>query len=490
MASLSTWENWGRCARFTGQVIQPRCVDEICAAVRSARRVHVVGTGHSFQYPSGPPSDAGGSDLLLLDLTQTMNRVLAVEREGWLRGGAWTCEVEAGCTVGALALELEKHGLALENSLSLTAVTLAGAVLTGSHGSGLGNAVLADLVVNMTVVTGKGEVRLIEDPRLFVHLGLLGVVAKIRVRCVPFYQVSQRVYEGIAFESFLANTRVFAGLAQSVSFWVDLCGGTVTAWLRDPASLGGGPASPELEGFGGRLRVEPMQVSEAEKPILTTATGPWYDLLPYFRPGEVLPNRVSVQAEFFVPFSALPAALRALVGLPNLHKLLPQGCEVRVVKSDAFALSPCHARFAADESIYACIHLTLAHNAAMIPRVVATVEAALKPFGARPHWGKLFSLSGKLVERLYGSETHPDCAYFWTEVRRRDPDAKLRNALFEQIVIRQTPAFTSQHDENGCGERVQEQTWVSVLVAATAVVALGLVFWHAQAKRASWVSGR
>lgn len=192
-------------------------------------------------------------------------------------------------------------------------------------------------------------------------------------------------------------------------------------------------------------------LAETTRPVTTTGAGKWYELLAFFQVGDKLPHRgQTVQAEFFVPFAKVPEALRAVRALPNVARLLPQGSEVRLVRGDGFALSPCHRRFRgqrsgecgetmenAEDGLFASIHFTLVNDPISVPEVVAAVERTLRPFDARPHWGKLFSVSGRLVERLYGAKEDPTCATFWHNVFALDPEAKFRNALFDQLVLSQ-----------------------------------------------------
>ena len=57
------------------------------------------------------------------------------------------------------------------------------------------------------------------------------------------------------------------------------------------------------------------------------------------------------------------------------------------------------------------------------------IEAALEPFGARPHWGKLF----------LGAAEHPRSADFLALADRLDPTGKFRNPWFERHVIGSQP---------------------------------------------------
>lgn len=195
---------------------RPRSVEEVSSLVRGAARVQVVAAGHSFHLPAGHVGDREPD--LVLDLQPNMGRVLQVDP------GAGRCVVEGGCTFATLVTALEARQMALENTASVLEISVAGAVLTGTHGSGQRHRVLADMVLAMELVTASGEVieLLEEDSRSnFMHLGLLGVVTKLTLRIVPFYEVAQRVYECLPFETLLGNLSRLAARCYSTSFWVD-----------------------------------------------------------------------------------------------------------------------------------------------------------------------------------------------------------------------------------------------------------------------------
>ncbi|CAK0806917.1 unnamed protein product [Prorocentrum cordatum] len=398
--ALAAWENWAGTLRVRTQVHRPKDIDDVVRCVRGARRIHVVGAGHSFAYPTGPPefqgSESVDSDFRLLDLTESMNKVISVTRHG----DSWSCEVQAGCTLGHLATELERHDLALETVPSLLCVTIAGVVLSGTHGSGLDRKVFADLVEDMTLVNGNGDLCVLTKPADFLHLGLLGVVTQLTIRCVPFYKVQQLVYEDVPLSSFLMDWRQVVASGDSVALWIDLCSGTLKVWVRNQLSVDrcaeavtSGCYHSTLIAMGGSLRLEPMRILETDAFVSTTKVGSWHEILPYFPVGVDLTHPVSVQAEFFVALSDFPAAIAALRALPRLSELLPQGSEVRFVRGDRFALSPCHERFSPAEPLYACIHFTLLNDPLKVPHIVAAVEKALRPFSARTEALRVYSLA-------------------------------------------------------------------------------------------------
>ena len=144
--------NWARNIDFSAESVQrPRSVAEVVEIVKHAvskgKTVRCVGTGHSF-------NRIADSQDCLVSLSK-MNSVLGVDERKRI------VKVEGGITYGALALWLEERGWALHNLASLPHISVAGAVATGTHGSGVNNPSLASAVVALDVVGHQGVGRLL-----------------------------------------------------------------------------------------------------------------------------------------------------------------------------------------------------------------------------------------------------------------------------------------------------------------------------------------
>ena len=174
------WSNWSRgqsCA--PAEHVRPASRAELSEAVARGRAVRVAGAGHSF---SGlVPTDG---TLLSLD---RLDRVLEVDRDSGL------VRVQAGIRLHRLVRELHAHGLALPNLGDIDAQSLAGALVTGTHGTGakLGN--LAASVEAMELVLADGSELTVDGGDELraarVGLGALGVVAVVTLRCVPAFRL-------------------------------------------------------------------------------------------------------------------------------------------------------------------------------------------------------------------------------------------------------------------------------------------------------------
>ena len=148
-----------------------------------------------------------------------------------------TCN--AGLTYGALAPQLE--GLALHNLASLPHISLAGAVATATHGSGVTNGNLATAVSALELVTSDGEVRTLtrgdaDFDGAVVHLGALGVVTRITLDAEPAFDVRQRVFEHLSWDALFAHFDEIMAAAYSVSVFTRWREDVDMVWLKSRSS--------------------------------------------------------------------------------------------------------------------------------------------------------------------------------------------------------------------------------------------------------------
>jgi FAD/FMN-containing dehydrogenase len=178
-----SWQNWsGSVQSQPRQIVQPRTIDDLIRAIRgygrSGRHVRVVGTGHSFT-PLVQTND------ILLSLAHIQG-IECIDRE------RHTVTVLAGTTLKHLGDTLLQYGLAQENLGDIDTQSIAGAISTGTHGTGIRFGNLSTQVEGLTLVTANGEVlecSATHQPDIFkaaqISVGLLGVIAKVTLRVVP-----------------------------------------------------------------------------------------------------------------------------------------------------------------------------------------------------------------------------------------------------------------------------------------------------------------
>src|SRR3954469_22742896 len=190
LSATRAWRNWSRTVAATPQrVACPADQDELTETVRSAAgdglQVRAVGAGHSFT-----PVAASDGVQLHLDRLNAFERVEAQE------DGTTHVTVGAGIRLGALNAQLADRGLGMRNLGDIDKQSIAGAISTGTHGTGSRLGGLATQVVGARIVTAKGEVLEVcpeTDPELFelarLGLGSVGVLSAGAPEVVPAFKL-------------------------------------------------------------------------------------------------------------------------------------------------------------------------------------------------------------------------------------------------------------------------------------------------------------
>ncbi|MFI9488218.1 D-arabinono-1,4-lactone oxidase [Promicromonospora sp. NPDC052451] len=415
------WTNWARTASATpARQVHPATEEELSAAVRRAVReghtVRAVGAGHSF-------SAAAATDGVQVDLDR-LNALHRVERDPGTGNALVT--VGAGIRLHQLNRVLAERGLALQNLGDIDRQTIAGAVSTGTHGTGARFGSLASRVRALTVVGADGEVTRCsptEHPDLFeasrLGLGTTGVLSTVTVEAVPAFdlraqedvQPVERVLDELDhlvdgadhFEFFwfptarhvqtLTNTRVPAradtGAPAGAGHRVRRAATAVRAFVDDEVLSNAGlelanrtatafPAvTPRLNAFA----------AQALRP--RTYTAPSY---------EVLCNRRRVrfrETEYAVPRAVVVDVLREIDGwLRRTGENVPFPLEIRFAPAEDAWLSTAYGR----ETAYVAVqqYWRLPYG-----RYFDAAEQIFTAVGGRPHWGKMHTRDAAYLAGQY-----------------------------------------------------------------------------------------
>lgn len=398
---------------------RPTSVEELQGVVAGARRLRALGTGHSFNRIADTPGD--------LVSVAGLPTVLEVDPAGR------TVTVAAGMRYGEVVGPLHQAGYALHNLGSLPHISVAGAVATGTHGSGASLGNLATAVRALEMVTADGEIVALDRDRdgdtfrgAVVALGALGVVTRLTLDVVAAFDVSQHVYDGLPYDRLAAHFDDIVSAAYSVSVFTDWrepvhC----QVWLKSLAGDGSDP--PPQRWLGARQADGPRHPVPGMPPVHCTQQlgepGPWHERLPHFRLGFTPSSGEELQSEYLVARGSAVDALDAVAGLRDRVAPVLQVSEIRTVAADELWMSPAYRR----DSV--ALHFTWVADEAAVAPVVAAVESALAPFGARPHWGKVFSTPPEVVSALYERS-----ADFVALSRRFDPEGSLRNDLLDRYL--------------------------------------------------------
>jgi xylitol oxidase len=412
--------NWAGDRVIAGERLhEPRSLGELRELVARLPHVRAVGSGHTF---NDLPDSRG--DLVSLE---AMPRHLEVDPQG-------TVTIGGAMRYAAVCEPLDRAGFALEAMASLAHISVAGACATGTHGSGDRTRSLAAAVTAMDVVTATGDLVTIDRSTpagelagVVVSLGALGIVTGITLETVPRYEVRQDVYEDVLLDSVVDQLDVVTALADSVSLfttWRDRRFHQV--WCKARSDQEYDPARV-AEVLRGRRAIVPHHPIPGHDPVACTTQlgviGPWHERLPHFRSDQVPSSGAELQSEYLIDRRDGARALRALFDASAGFASVCQVSEVRTVESDDLWLSPAFGR----PSL--ALHFTWQLDHARVAEALPVVEAALAPYGPRPHWGKMWTMP---VGRVRAGQ--PRLADFVALRERWDPGRKFANRYIDALL--------------------------------------------------------
>ena len=411
------WTTWSRTQRCEPAAIErPASRGELRAVVERARGpVRVAGAGHSF---TGGALTSG----TLISL-ERMARVLDADPASGL------VRVEAGITLHRLSRELHVRGLAMPNLGDIDVQSLAGALATGTHGTGARLPNLSAQVEAMELILGDGSERELTGGDLLraarIGLGALGVVAAVTLRCVPAFRL-HGVDAPEPLEQVLAELDERAAAADHFEFWTfphsPLALTRTNTRTDAPRQAPGRP----------REWFEDVLMDNHVFALFNRAGRRWPRAIPTLnRTASRAASRRErvdwsfrifasprlfrfIEMEYAVPREhAVDAVRGAREILARYPITLP--VELRFTAADDAMLSPAHGR----DSAYVAVHVFegLPWEAAF-----REVEALMSGFGGRPHWGKWSFLGAEDFAPRY-----PEWDAFQAARAELDPDGRFEN---------------------------------------------------------------
>ena len=411
--------NWADSYTFkAARINKPDSIGAARRLVAASRRIHAIGTRHSF---NGIADSPGGE---LIDLGGIPPQI-AIDRE------QRTVTVGAGTRYQDLAAHLHGHKFALHNMASLPHISLIGAVATGTHGSGTANGTLSSGVARLELITATGDLVTLSrgDPDFdgaVVGLGALGVVTRLTFDIQDSFSLRQEAYVGPGWPAMLADPGKYLGRAYSVSLMTKWSGATVEQlWLKKRLPDAEPRAATEAALGLARLPIPPDRTNRAFG-LMTPfeIDGPWPERLPHFLIGGEPGMLDQIQSEYILPLAQAGASMEALRAIGERIDRDLEITELRSMKGDSLWLSPA---YGADAF---AIHCTWKKRPEAVAEVTREIEKALLPLGGRPHWGKLIHASGSALDTVY-----PRLDDFRALVRRYDPAGKFRNPFLDTHVF-------------------------------------------------------
>ena len=426
------WRNWGRSqTSHPHWVSRASSVEDVVDTLAFAREngmpVRPIGAGHSF-------TSIAATDGVQLD-TAALDGVLAVNGTSVTLG--------AGTNLYQLPALLGEHRLAMENMGDIDRQTIAGAISTGTHGTGARFGGIATQVEALTMVTADGSLLHVSDtenadllPAARVGLGALGVLVDVTLRCVPEFVLraverpepldevldawGERAASVDHFEFYWfphttqaltkTNTRLPADTPRKgqnpVAAWIDdeFMPNGLYALVCNLGVLAPG-TTPPLNRLANRLAAE------------REVTNSWHEVF-------TSPRRVRFrEMEYALPAAAIPDALRAIRAAIDEHGWrITFPVEVRIAAADDNWLSTAQGR----ETGYIAVHRYYREDPT---EYFEAVEAIAREHGGRPHWGKMHFRTA--------DDLRPAYAHFddFLAVRDRlDPERLFANDYLERVL--------------------------------------------------------
>lgn len=420
--SSADWFNWSGTVRATPREKRiPGSEEELARIVRDARGVRVVGAGHSF-------SPVVHTDETLISLD---------ELRGLVRVDGDLATIRAGSRLRPLGDLLHARELGLLNQGDIDHQSLAGAVSTGTHGTGVALPCVSGLVTRMKLVLADGETlaisetensELLEGAR--VSLGLLGVLSEITMRCGPAYRLAEHVrVEHL--DDILPSMRALREQHRHAELFVFPFGRTAIVKTLDPTEAPADTFGVASGWSDDILLFAASQISRGlpslnvriQKALKTFVT----EERRVGRSSHIFPNERRVrfaEMEYQVPLEVAEDTLLEVVdAMVRADIACAFPLEFRYVAGDDGWLSPFHGGPRASISVHQF------HRVDPRP-LFAVVEPILQRRGGRPHWGKMHTMKARELAPLY-----PAWDEFHALRRRLDPGGKfLSRALTPWFV--------------------------------------------------------
>jgi L-gulonolactone oxidase len=406
IARSGTWSNWaGNYRRTPAAIARPSSVEEVSEAVLSARAakrgVKVIGGSHSF-------TDIAATDGTLMTLDGLSGVVRADSQTGLvtLRGGTRLSE---------LPRLLTPYGLALPNMGDIDQQSIAGAISTSTHGTGLAFTGYGGMVRGLTLVLADGSLvscSPAERPDLFdaarVGLGAFGVVVEVTLQLVPRFRL-HAVERPEPLEEVLDSFQERVRSADHVEFyWFPGTDRALTKTntrlpadaQRRPVSALRGLIDDELLSNGVySLTCQLGARFNQAVPVVNRVANRLLSAREYVDDSHAVftsPRRVRFrEMEYALPLERADEILRRVIGTANgFGEAISFPLEVRVTAADDVWMSTATGR----PSLYIAAHR---YHREPHAEYFEALERVFQEYEGRPHWGKLHSMQARQLRPLY-----------------------------------------------------------------------------------------
>lgn len=417
------WENWsGAQKSIPKSSIQPQNLEQLMDVVQSHPKIRMVGAGHSFS-----------------PLAKTTDTLVSLDHlKGILDIDAERCQstVQAGTRLFDLGEKLASFDQALINQGDIDRQSLAGAISTGTHGTGLELPCLSALVTRFELLTAQGELiqcSAEQNSEIFqagrVSLGSLGVLTHVQLQNRPMYKLKEQT-RLCPLKDVLQNMQQWQYKHRHIEFWAFSHADQVILKTLDETEDN---LQPRKEQW---LDDDVLLKLCAELTRLFPPLNPWLQKLlgVFVNPSmsvdwssRIFPSARNTkfnEMEYQIPLQHGMNCLDEILHTLRRHKVpMFFPLEYRLVRGDDIWLSP----FYQQDSASISVHQFYKQDYQVIFKLV---EPIFFKYGGRPHWGKLHSLNARQLQNVY-----PKWQGFLKIRQELDPKQKWLSPELQQILI-------------------------------------------------------
>ncbi|MCH1511975.1 MAG: FAD-binding protein [Acidimicrobiales bacterium] len=427
-----TWVNWGknqRChpSRLERPSSAKEVADLVSLGVAERQKVRPVGAGHSF-------SPICSTDGIIIDLSN-FDSITDINQP------LLQVTVGAGIRLFELNTRLESLGMALPNLGDIDVQTLAGAISTGTHGTGMQRHSISNAVIGMTLITGDGGLVQCSESinkDIFnaarVSLGSFGIILDVTLQCVEAFnlralerttnilevleQFEDEMQKADHIEFFwFPHTEIAELKVNMKTLDPPNYRSPVKAFMSDEVIQNGG--FELINRYGKLFPHHAHRLLEKSLPNNRKAS---YVSASY----KVFCSKRRVrfkEMEYAIPQECLLEAFQRVRDVTNLlEQPVTFPVEVRVLGADDIPLSPAFGR----DSGFIAVHV---YQGTSHDPYFQMVEKIMSDYGGRPHWGKMHSLTSLELSKLY-----PRWDNFQMALNELDPDGHFTNPYLEKVL--------------------------------------------------------
>ena len=400
---MAEWRNWaGNVVATPARIERPGSIEAVqelvAGAVRAGQTVRVAGAGHSF-------TPICATDGLLLDLCD-LSGVVEIDAD------EQTATILGGTRIHQIGAPLFEAELAVANQGDIDVQAIAGAIGTGTHGTGRRFGSFSSTLLACQVVTGSGELLTIDESDMEtlravrVSLGTLGVMVSVTLQLVPAYKLQRRSWP-VTWEQALEQWPEIEANARNAEFW----------WI------------PPLDTSVFKVFIDTDEDPTGTPPAPTYPPGTIERYLPPDGVDWAWRVYPAVREHRFVEMEytfRIEHGLEALSAVRDLmlarHAAVKWAVEFRTHAGEDAFLSVTQGEDSVTISV---------HDAADNPHwdFFREAEQVFRRFDGRPHWGKLNFLETAELRSLF-----PLLDRFTAVRRRLDPNSTFLNDYLRPIL--------------------------------------------------------